>query len=210
MKVAVISIPMRLPEKVGKFQYSVPLDGSKTIEYPKPILCPINGVLAKTLKKDEEVKVIYVLTTGKHSSFEQNLINFKDELEGINAEIGAKLSFDTITIEFRPEKAMFNKILTELADKIPNDAEIFADITFGNKPAIVSLLCAIKFAEEFRDAVIQYVVYGKIEFHDEDDKKTCPVIFDITSLYYLFNLMGSLRASDAESASKKLKDFFAL
>ena len=208
MKVAVITIPMRLPEKVGRFEYSV--DGDKAIEYRKPILCPVNAVLAKTLKKDEEVKVIYVLTTGKHSSFEQNLVNFRDELEGINAEIGAKLSFDTIKIEFRPVKATFNKILTELADKIPDDAEIYADITFGDKPSIVSLLCAIKFAEEFRDAVVQYVVYGKIEFYDEDDKKTGPVIFDITSLYYFFNLIGSMRASDAESAFKKLKNFFNL
>jgi len=207
MKVAVITIPIRPPEQVDKLQYTV--DGNKDIEYQNPILCPMNGVLAKTLKKDEEVQIIYVLTTGEHSSFKENVENFRNELEGINAEIGAKLSFDTIYIEFLPEKATYNKIITELADKIPDEAEIFADITFGNKPSIISLLCAIKFAEEFRDAVVQYFVYGKIVYTKEG-KKEGPAIFDITSLYYLFNLMGSLRASDAKSALKKLKDFFAL
>jgi hypothetical protein len=97
-----------------------------------------------------------------------------------------------------------------LADKIPDNAELYADITYGSKPEILSLFCALRFAEEFRNAVVQYFVYGKAERNKKTRKLEDLMIFDITSLYYLFNLMGSLRASDAESASKKLKDFFAL
>jgi len=208
MKTAIISVPMMKPEKVKRFNYSA--DGNKEIEYDKEIMCPVHAVLAKTLKKNEELKVIYILTTGRNSSFKENVTNFKAELEEINSDIGADIHYETIEIEFKPTKATLQKILTELAAKIPNNAEIYADITFGYKPAIISLFCAIKFAEEFREALIQYIVYGKVEFLDEKDNKGEPVLFDISSLYYLFNLMGSMRTADADAATKMLEDFFSI
>ena len=207
MKTVIISIPMRKPEKVSKLLYSV--EGNKTIEYNKEICCPVHAVLANTLKKDEEVKIIYILTTGKHSSYKENADIFKAELEEINKKIGAKLRYETIEIKFRPTKETYQKILTELTEKIPDNAEIYADITFGYKPATVSIFCALKFAEEFREALVQYIIYGKVEF-DENEEKDCPVIYDITSLYYLFNLMGSMRTTDAKTASKMLNDFFSI
>jgi len=207
MKVAIITIPMKSPDKVSKLQYSY--DGNKEIEYENEVSCPVHAVLAKKLKKGEDLKVIYVLTTGKNSSFIENANNFETELNEINSKIGAKIKYDTIEIEFKPTKVTLEKILLELTEKIPNNAEIYADITFGYKPAIISLFCALKFAEEFCDALIEYVVYGKIEFNKNEEKEG-PVIFDITSLYYLFNLMGSMKTTDKKTAAKMLKDFFSI
>jgi len=208
MKVVVITEPMQRPNWIKPVIY--PVDGNKTVEYEKPIRCPVNGILAKTMKKGEEVKVIYIMTIGKNSFCEENKKVFIEELEAINSEIGAVLSYDTVEIEFLATKKTYNKLITDLADKIPDNAELYADITYGSKPAILSLFCALRFVEEFRNAVVQYFVYGRAERNKKTNKLEDLMIFDITSLYYLFNLMGSLRASDAESASKKLKDFFAL
>ena len=92
MKTVIIIVPMKPPREVEAIQY--PMDGNKAIEYEKPVRCPIHGVLAKTLEKDEQVKVIYILTTGKNSDCEQNKKVFIEELEGINKEIGAVLTYD--------------------------------------------------------------------------------------------------------------------
>ena len=208
MKVVVITAPMNQPNEIKPVIYRV--DGNKAIEYEKPIRSPVSGILAKTLKKDEEVKIIYVMTLGKNSFCEQNKKVFMDELDAINGEIGAVLSYDTVEIEFMATKKTYNKLITDLADKIPDNAELYADITYGSKPEILSLFCALRFVEEFRNAVVQYFVYGQAERNKDTRKLEGLIIYDITSLYYLFFLMGSLRASDAESASKKLKDFFAL
>ena len=208
MKVVVITEPMNQPSWIKPVIY--PVDGNKAIEYEKPIRCPVNGVLAKTMKKGEEVKIIYIMTVGKNSFCEENKKVFIDELEAINSEIGAVLSYDTVEIDFLATNKTYYKLITDLADKIPDNAELYADITYGSKPAILSLFCALRFVEEFRNAVVQYFVYGRAERNKKTNKLEDLMIFDITSLYYLFNLMGSLRASDAESASKKLKDFFAL
>ena len=208
MKVVVITVPMTRPSWIKAVIY--PVDGNKAIEYEKPIRCPANGILAKTMKRDEEVKVIYVMTIGKNSFCEQNKEVFIEELETINAEIGAILSYDTVDIEFLATKQTYNKLITDLTDKIPGNAELYADITYGSKPEILSLFCALRFAEDFCNAVVQYFVYGKAERNRKTNELEDLMIYDITSLYYLFILMGSLRASDAESASKKLKDFFKL
>jgi len=187
-----------------------PVDGNKSVEYEKPVRCPMNGILAKTLKKDEQVKVIYIMTTGGNSECEQNKKAFIDELEGINKNIGSVLSYDTVEIEFEPTKKTYNKLITDLTEKIPENTEIFTDITYGFKPEILSLFCALRFVEEFRDAVVQYIVYGKAEFNPRTGLIEHPMIFDITSLYYLFKLIGTIGTTDAETASRMLQDFFAL
>jgi hypothetical protein len=199
---------MKPPERVEAIQY--PMEGNKAMKYEKPVRCPINGILAKTLKKDEEVKVIYILTTGENSECERNKSAYIEELEGINKEIGAVLSYETVEIDFEPTKKTYNKLITDLAEKIPENTEIYVDTTFGFKAIPLSLFCALRFVEEFRDAVVQYIIYGKVEFNKVTEKPEKPMLYDITSLYYLFKLMGSMGASNAEDAMETLKDFFAM
>jgi len=208
MKTVIITVPMKPPEKVEAIQY--PMDGDKFIEYEKPVRCPIHGVLAKTLEKGEQVKVIYILTTGENSECEQNKKAFIEELEGTNKEIGAVLSYDTIEIDFEPTKKTYNKLIIDLAEKIPENTEIYVDTTFGFKAIPLSLFCGLRFVEEFREAIVQYIVYGKVEFKDGKPLPETAMLYDITSLYYLFKLMGSMGASNAEDAMETLKDFFAM
>jgi hypothetical protein len=208
MKNVIVTVPMRPLHEIVAMQY--PMDGNKAVEYEKPVRCPINGILAKTLEKGEQVKVIYILTTGENSECERNKRAYIEEIEGINKEIGAVLSYDTVEIDFEPTKKTYNKLITDLAEKIPDNAEIYVDTTFGFKAIPLSLFCALRFVEEFRDAVVQYIIYGKVEFNKETRKPEKPMLYDITSLYYLFKLMGSMGASSAEDALETLKDFFAM
>ena len=208
MKVVIVTVPMRPPHKVKSVQF--PVAGNKALEYDKAVFSPVNSVLAKNMKKGEEVKLIYIMTVGGNSQCELNKRTFMEELEGINSEIGAVLSSETIEIEFLPVKKTYNKLITDLAEKIPDNAEIFADITFGSKPDILSLFCALRFVEEFREALVQFIVYGRVEFHNETEEIEHPMLFDVTSLYYLFKLMGTMGAADADKASEILKNFFAI
>jgi len=112
-------------------------------------------------------------------------------------------------MEFLATKRTYNKLITDLTEIIKEkNAELYVDITYGFKPEILSLFCALRFIEEFRDAVVEYFIYGKAEFNKGQIEN--PVIFDITSLYYLFKLIGTIGTDDAEKASNILKDFFAL
>jgi hypothetical protein len=211
MKVVICTVPMRAPNEVKPVVYRA--DGNKAVEYDKPVRSPINAVLAKTLKKGEELRVIFIMTTGKNSHCEENKAIIIKELEDINAGIGAVLNNDTyitVDMEFSATKQTYNKLITDLTEKIPEDAELYVDITYGSKPEIISLFCALGFVEEFHDAIVEYFIYGKAEFNRETREIEDPVIFDITSLYYLFKLIGSMGGTKPEKAKNTLKDFFAL
>jgi len=208
MKVAIVIVPMMRPKNVEKLIY--PVEGNKAIEYEKPIRCPVNGILAKTMKKGEEVKIIYIMTVGENSYSEPNKKAFIDEIEDINNEIGANLSYNAVELEFLPTNKTFNKLITDLAEIIPDKAEIYADITYGTNTEILSIFFPLRFVDEFCSANIQYIVYGKAERNKDTGKLEKQRIYDITSLYYLFKLMGTMGATDAKTAMKVLKDFFAL
>jgi hypothetical protein len=214
MKLVINMLPMRPLKEITPLRY--PVDGNKSIEYEGEVRYPINAVLAKTLKKDEDAAVLFIATTGENSFYEENEAAFKAELDAINASIGAKLTYDTIKMPFVPAKKTFNKLLTDLTDKIPRQplggqgARVFADMTYGIKPTVLPLFCALAFAEKYCDALIEYIVYGKVDFNRETRKTEAPMIFDVTSLYYLFKLIGTIEAPNAEAASKLLNGFFAM
>ena len=71
----------------------------------------------------------------------------------------------------------------------------------------------MSFAEKFFNADIKKIVYGKVEFIKHDDGKAYPEkpeLYDITSLYYLNNLMGAMEAPSGKEALKSLDSFFSL
>jgi hypothetical protein len=83
-------------------------------------------------------------------------------------------------------------------------------MTYGIKPTVLPLFCALAFAEKYCDSLIEYIVYGKVDFNRETRKAEGPMIFDMTSLYYLFKLIGTIEAPDAEAASNLLNGFLAM
>jgi len=202
MKVVIVTVPMMKEGKLKAQKY--PVGEDKYIE----VFSPINSILAKELENGEKIKVIYINTTGENSESDKNMNIFTDELKNICEEKEVNWELTPINIEFLPTNQTYNKIIKELSDNIPENAEIYVDITFSYKPAILSLFCALRFVELFRNAVIQYIVYGKVEFNKVTDEAEKPVLFDITSLYYLFKLMGTMGNADAETATETLKDFF--
>jgi hypothetical protein len=208
MKHVIISVPLMRLKEVRLINY--PVDGNKAIEYGKDVRCPINGVLAKTMKKGEQVKVIYITTVRPGNPCEIIKKAFMEELEAINAGIGAILSYDTVEMEFLATRQVHNKLITDLSEKIPENAEIYADLTYGFKTETLAIVCAIRFVEEFRDADVKYLIYGKLEKNPVTRETEHCMLFDVTSLYYLFKMIGSIGNADAESASKLLKDVFAL
>ena len=202
MKVVIVTVPMMKEGKLKAQKY--PVGEDKYIE----VFSPINSILAKELENGEKIKVIYINTTGENSESDKNMNVFTEELKNICEEKEVNWELTLINIEFLPTNQTYNKIIKELSDNIPENAEIYVDITFSYKPAILSLFCALRFVELFRNAVIQYIVYGKVEFNKVTDEAEKPVLFDITSLYYLFKLMGTMGNADAETATETLKDFF--
>jgi hypothetical protein len=195
--------------KAGIDRHCYPVDGNKALEYEKPVLFPVNAALAKTLAKGEEGKVVFLVTTGgleNHSN--ENMARFREELGAINGEIGASLSYETIEVPFRPQTDVFERLISGLVARLGHKAEIIADITYGIKPLPMILFCALNFAEKFHAAAVRNIIYGKVEF--AGGKTLNPMIYDLTPLYYLNKLIGSMECNSAKAAESILNDFFSL
>ena len=183
--------------------------GNTNCNYSKPVMFAINAVLAETLKKDDEVRVVLLRTLDKAGNSGKNSGLFMQELDSINSEIGAKISYETLESEFKETKDIHETRLKEILDKIEENTEIYADITYGPKPLPMILMCVISFAEKFLNCEVKSVIYGKVDF-DDNNKPCNPELYDVTSLYYLNNLTNSMVAYSGKEARQSLNEFFSL
>ncbi len=203
-KIIFCDIPMK--KKMNAMVYAN--TGNTNCNYLKEVMFPINAILAESLKKDDEVRVILLRTQDKAGNSGRNSGLFMQELDAINSEIGAKISYETLDSEFKETKDIHEKRLQDMLDKIEEHTEIYADITYGPKPLPMILMCVISFAEKFLNCDVKSVVYGKVDF---DDNKPCnPELYDVTSLYYLNNLTSSMVADNGKDARQSLNEFFSL
>ena len=187
--------------------------GNAGCSYTGNVIFPINAVLAEKLKKDDEVKVVLLKTLTETCHAGKNAGLFQQELDAINVKIGAHISYETVDTDFVETKQSHEKRLRALLSKIEEDSDLYADITFGQKTLPMVLMCVMSFAEKFFNADIKKIVYGKVEFIKHDDGKAYPEkpeLYDITSLYYLNNLMGAMEAPSGKEALKSLDSFFSL
>jgi hypothetical protein len=191
--------------------------GNSTIAYDKPVVFPVNGVLARTMKKGEDVKVVLFATENDAKDQAKYRVKFKEELNRINMDIGAHITYDeSIEMPFMATEKIFDTTLRALIGKMEEEAEIIADITYGAKPQPILLFCALNFAEKFFNADIKNIVYGKVDFvqdpnnPDPKAKKipANPVLYDITSLYYLNSLTNVMECRTSGEALKMLDGFF--
>lgn len=182
---------------------------NKAIEYEGEIRFPINGLLAKTLKKEDEVKVVRIVTDG--NTTDENVKLQKEELDKINERIGAKITYTEVRETFKETSDIVQSRFRQIVGQLENDCEIYADMTYGPKTLTPVIFYALGFAEKFFDADVKNIVYGKAVFdknHHAIPEST--ELFDVTALYYLNSLTNIMSAPDGKTALERLDKFFEL
>ena len=186
--------------------------GNTSCNYDGEVVYPINAILAESLKKDNEVKVVLLQTKGDKENIQEcikkNTDLFKKELNDINHKIGAKISYVEISEEYKEAKKNHEKRIMAILEQMEKDAELYGDITFGPRTMPMVMLCAFSFAEKYYDTQIKKIIYGKVEWVKRQPQNQD--LYDITSLYYLNNLTYNLQVDSAEKALNSLKAFFSL
>lgn len=203
-KIVFVDISMKEDLKAVCYKGS----GNAFSQYEKPVVYPINAILAEKLNKDDEVKAVLIKTNSENSSVKKNTEIFETELNEINKTIGAKIVYKTISSDYKEAKENHEKRIMAILEEMEEGAELYGDITFGPRTIPMVMLCAFAFAEKFYDSDIKKIVYGKVEWIN--GKPENPELFDVTSLHYLNSLTYSLQADTAEKAMNSLKTFFSL
>ena len=182
---------------------------NKAIEYEGETRFPINALLAKTLKKGDDVKVVRILTEGEFTEDNEKLQ--KKELNEINSKIGANIEYDEVKAPFKETSDIVESRFRQIIEKLEQNCTIQADMTYGPKTLIPVLFFALGFAEKFFDADISHIVYGGIVHNDKKEAiPSSAVLYDVTPLFYLNSLTSVMNAPDGKTALERLDKFFAL
>lgn len=205
-KIVLATIPMQKMDTRQVYK----VDGNKDIEYEGSTYIPINGILAKVLKKDDDVKVVRIITENDISDVNSELQ--KKELNELNNSIGAKIEYVDVRGSFDGNSETLEKRFRELLGILDEKSEIIFDMTFGSKMLIPVLFYVLGFAEKFFDADVKSILYSKIDFDKQTRKPIAGtgIIYDMTSLFYLNSLTSVMEAPDGKTALERLDKFFAI
>lgn len=203
-KIIFINVPISTnPDPV---QYKV--IGNKNLEFSGKVMSPINSILAKTLKKEDDVKIVYVKEQQKEQNDKHFEKTMQEELNNINKNIGAKIEYKVICKAFEETQESHGELLETLIDELEENAEVSADITYGAKPLPFIIFNVLTFAAKLCNADITNVIYGKVEFVKQPDgstKKENPTIFDLSQLYYLNSISSTIKCKNMSEAREIIK-----
>lgn len=206
----IVFVSLMMADAMNKRTY--PVDGNVFIEYDKDVYYAINGVLAKTLKEKDDVKVVLLETKAGDKAGTKNAQLFMEELNQINEinKIGANISYEIIPSDFITSKNKYNELFLKLIKTLENEAEIYADITFGPKSLPLLIFSAIQFGEKFFDCSIGNVIYLKAEFKNNVLVEGTQLVCDYTPMYLLNSMINTFENTSKENVinifEKILKD----
>ena len=208
-RIVFVDIPMK--KKLDKHLYAAECGSSVT--YDREVIFPINAVLAGTINKDEDIKVVLLKKLDAEGNSDIHSGEFMKELNSINRDIGARISYEIVDTPFEETREIHESLLRRMIAQIENGAAVYADITYGPKPLPIILFCVLNFAEKFFNCDIKNIVYGKVDFitlPDGNTRTENPVLFDVTPLYYLNSVINAIECKSSEEALKMLDALLAL
>lgn len=174
----------------------------------RPVRYSINAFLEKTLKPDDEVKVLLLAKIDEYSYYEQNIEYFINELNEANLNIGAKLEYKIIDTAFSQERTIHEQLLSRIVDEIDPQTHVIADITYGSKDMSIVVFTTLGFAEKFLECSIDNIVYGQANF--VNGKAINTKICDMIPLYALTSVTNVIRNVEPNKAKQMLKNLLSI
>lgn len=179
------------------------VSGNSAIAFDMEVAFPINGVLSRTLAPSDDVKVVLLKTEDPAGNSNKNARGFMAELDRVNAGIGAKIEYKTLSTPHDERREVQEKLLKDIVGEFVEGAHVYVDITYGPKSLPIIMFAALNFAERFFRAEIKNIVYGKADF-DKHNKPFNHELFDMTALFYLNSIASTIECNDGEEAKKML------
>lgn len=184
--------------------------GSEELMY-EPTSFPILALMNASLNEGDRASLISLRLNPVNSSdlSEINFNKLSEEAERLCKSKGTTLNI----VDFRVSNdetinAQLN-LFSRLISEFENGDNVFADLTYGTKPQMLSQLFALNYiSEALKDASVGRVVYGSLDFTvvPGTNRKR---IYDITPLFMMnriVNRLGEFGHPDPANAVKKILD----
>lgn len=143
---------------------------------------------------------VFILTAQYENCY-RNFDYLKAEIETISRQIGASCIVTMIEIPFDETITTHLDTFRKLIEQAEPRDIFYADITYGTKPTPMIEIMALNYAYRVCDNVsVECVVYGEKDF--QSGKKR---IFDVTSLFFMDQIVNELAKSRNKDPLKAIK-----
>lgn len=192
-----IFVSLMMADNMHKRHFQV--DGNSFIEFAGETYYAINSVLAQTMTAGDEIKIVLLHTNAGDMAGEKNASLFEEELNKLN-KCGAKIEYVHIGTDYVTSKKQTKDLYKLLIKQLSQEAELSADITFGQKSLPLLIFAAMQFGEKFFDCSIGNVIYEKIDFVNGKPIEGSQLICDYTPLYMLNSFTNTIECASGEKA----------
>ena len=167
---------------------------------------PASSAVVKRLRNADRVKVIMISTSPDNKNSKINKGLLEQEFRHIAQKYNIALEFKEIRLIKCRDKVVchFDKWIYRISKEILPGSEVLADITYGQKPLVPVVFSALKVAEEIYSCDIRSILYGSIDFNDYDKDDVCGDMYDLSSVFYLSDVVSHLDASDGKRKNDAL------
>ena len=201
----IVFVPVRMKDDYEKVHW--PVSGNTSMEYSEPLFFGLSGVLANSVKPEDELFIYPIITNSGDMAGKKNARILEDELKLVLPPV-KNLEIVPIECEFDEGKAKFKGLFKDLIKKLQQGAELSADITAGTKSLPLLIFSAMQFGEKFFDCSIGNVIYQKVVFKDNVKVKGSELLYDITPLYMLNSFTSTIESSSGETAVAAVEALF--
>ena len=194
------------PEKISVFK-------SRDIELSKEEHCaPISYLLDANIDADDEILIITGISQADVP--QKNYKELKQDMDNILSAHGAKAEF--VELASPDPKVMdredmdsltFSRFFKDFSEYLQDGDRIYADMTFGIKCNTLCSFIAMSYAVKAGENIdVEQMVYGERydgNVKDNPGQRPTTDIIDITSLFYISNMV-----SNSKPGQKKSMDSF--
>lgn len=196
-KVFMWNIILRKPEPTKYISEAYDVDGMQ-YKFWMSQLIKINTEM------NENITVVTSLTKG--DSALDNYEEFKNEVLEITYEKNINVEFIPVFQEIDLDGKTFIRFFKEVAGLIQDNDRLYIDITFGIKPYTMSMLTALVYVTKVaRNVVVETISYIE-KYNGMKDPSLVDeaTIYNLTSLFYLISIAGSLNEGERAAADKMI------
>ena len=189
---------------------------NKRLNVEEAYAYPLHLLMHAYAEKDDHVRVLLT-----YNNDEEDLERIHEVKAGV-LELQKKIGFqfeaenpeDFILLrqEFKQSLKYQLQLFFSLLDQIKDAQEIYADISFGNKPTPIIMAKLLEYIQKTRKTKIGHVIYANLDFTKEKDEQGLRegYIYDISPLFDLsrqIDLVVKSKASDPDELLGKLLSF---
>ncbi len=201
MKKFITTVPLQ-PKGLLKKNIYIAADNSD-LQYNQEMSFPILALI-NAYAENEEIVVVSIKSECENA--DNNYNEFLNQLDILCSKKNIKYKEKIISVPYNNELDTHLDAFQQLIDIIENKDELYTCMTFGTKPIPIIQNMALNYAYKIhKDIVIGCIAYGQFE-HESNKAK----IYDITSFFYMNEIVNSLAEQKVLNPKDKIKRFLEL